>query len=330
MTGDKGMDQKERVAIKLCIKSNADYVKKWLTYMKLFEPKEMKFKKYKNGKFVSYKKNVFGEEVDRELKGKEYDIFLQGDQNYINCIKTNNNQVIRLLAIINYSTFIDHENDIYLLINEIMSEVGIVARIVSLEDNFWQTNMDVDYYLNENKSLEGIPLKKHPIFQNEKAVDVEKLPGYETQIENIWFGAAWKMWFNDEYYQFVSREAIADFEDCYSNAKISTNCRCITLYSHVLDYNKSENRQKQWNFKSAIKFQEIVENLKQISKPMEGTVNVEILNGEFEHGGIKKILVYLDDNNNSISKAQASKIRVTEYNSKGEIVWESMEVCNRI
>ena len=53
------MSESERVAIKLCVRNDLDYINEWMIQMKLFEPNEMKLKSYKKGKFVSYNENVF-------------------------------------------------------------------------------------------------------------------------------------------------------------------------------------------------------------------------------------------------------------------------------
>ena len=211
-----------------------------------------------------------------------------------------------------------------------MNQSGIVGRIVSLEDNFWQNNIDIDLYAERNKSLEGIPLREHPVFRGKQAVDIEKLPGYEVQIGNVWFGSAWKMWFNNVYYQFISKECIENFDSCYRNEEISDTCRCITLYLDVFDYSDFENRKRQWKFKEEINFKETVTKLKEIDICKNIDPHMEIFNGQFEHGGVKLIKIYLDENENCISFKKASKVRIEEYNQKGVLVWKKQELFERM
>lgn len=318
------MNKKSSITIRLCIRNNIDYAREWIIKMCLFNPTEMKLKHYKKGHYTSYNQEKFMDEIYKEEDTNDYRISLQDMTNCINSfMNINSKEVAILSAILDYDIFIKNEEKIYSLVNDIMTHVGIVGRISSLEDNFWQNNIEVAEYKRNKKSLFGVPLKPHPIFKGEKAVDVEKMPGYEEQIANIWFGSAWKMWFNSSYYQYVSEAGIANFEACYSNEKISDSCRCITLYENVLDYEKRENRRRQWDFKKAIKFEETVKVVKEKSVSKYNDPHMEISNGQFEHGGVKLFTVYLDDNNNSVTKSKASKMKIVEYDQAGNVVWQN-------
>jgi len=318
------MNNKSSITIKLCIRNNIDYAREWIIKMCLFNPTEMKFKHYKKGNYTSYNQEKFMDEIYKEGDTNDYRISLQDMTNYINSFMNGNSKEIAILsAILDYDIFIKNEEKIYSVVNDIMIHVGIVGRIASLEDNFWQNNIEVAEYKRNKRSLLGVPLKPHPIFKGEKAVDVERMPGYEVQIANIWFGSAWKMWFNSSYYQYVPEYGIANFDACYSNEKISDFCRCITLYENVLDYEKHENRRRQWEFKKAIKFEETVKRIKEKGILKHNDPHMEILNGNFEHGGVKLFTVYLDDNNNSVTKSKASKMKIVEYDQAGNVVWQN-------
>lgn len=313
-----------RIEIKLCIRNDLQYVKEWFLKLLLFKPDRMKLQNYKKGKFISYNEKIFIEEMNKEIINSNYSIFVKDYKNSITCFLNYDSPGISILtATLAYDIFRDNEEKIYSLTNEIMGNVGIVGRIVSSEDYFWQNNIDISMYADRNKSIKDIPLVEHPIFRGKQAVDIKKLPGYEEQVAYIWVGATWKMWFNSSYYQYVSEYGIANFEACYSNEKISDSCRCITLYENVLDYEKRENRRRQWDFKKAIKFEETVKVVKEKSVSKYNDPHMEISNGQFEHGGVKLFTVYLDDNNNSVTKSKASKMKIVEYDQAGNVVWQN-------
>lgn len=324
------MEKKERVAIKICIRNNIESVREWIEQMMLFSPENMKLKHYKKGRFVPYDEKVFGNEIKKETINSDYNVFIKDLHNSVTCFTNSNSYEVAILtAILEYDIFINNEEMIYGLITQIMNYIGIVGRIVSLEDNYWQNNIELEPYIRNNKSLSGIPLKKHPIFPDQQAVDVEKLPGYEVQVENIWFGAVWKMWFNDFYYQFVPRENFERFTNCHCNEKISENCRCITLYDDVLTYNEPENREKQWKFKEAIKFKETVNRLREMGTCVDKKdPYIEMFDGNFDHGGKKLFKIYLDNSEGIIAKSKAEKVRVMEYDSMGRVVWQNQGVIS--
>lgn len=320
------MDNKNRVTIMLSIKNNIDYAREWMMQMALFNPTKMKLRHYKKNKFVSYKEKVFVEEISKEIDETNYSFMLEDDINVIDAfMNCNSTEVAILSAMLDYDIFIRNEEKIYTFINDIMTQTGIVGRIASLEDHVLQNNIDVEEYKRRKKSLFGVPLKPHPIFKGQKAIAVEKLPGYEELIGNITFGADWKMWFHDSYYQYVSEDAIVKFQDCYSNEKISDTCRCITLYENLLDYDKYKHRRRQWKFKKATKFKETVKELKEKGTLANNDPHIEISNGDFEHGGVKMFRVYFDEKGNTVRKSKATKVKIAEYNQAGKIVWETEE-----
>lgn len=320
------MDNKERVTICLSVRNNIDYAREWMMQMALFNPTDMKLRHYKKGKFVSYKEKKFVEEISKEIDETNYSFMLMDDNNVIDTFMNGNSTEVAIFsAILDYDLFVRNEKKIYTFINNIMTQIGIVGRIASLKDKFWQNNIDVEEYKRCKKSLLGVPLKPHPIFKGKKAVAVEKFPGYVVFIGNITFGADWKMWFHDSYYQYVSEDAIVKFQDCYSNEKISDTCRCITLYENLLDYDKCKNRRRQWKFKKETKFKETVKELKEKGTFTNNDPNIEILNGDFEHGGVKMLRIYFDEKGNEIRKSKATRVKIAEYNQAGKIVWETEE-----
>ena len=133
------------------------------------------------------------------------------------------------------------------------------------------------------------------------------------------------MWFNDFYYQYIPKESIENFSDCYSNEKLSDTCRCITLYENLWDYNNPEKRQRQWKFKEAINFVENVNKLKSNKELTNSDPHFEILNGQFEHGGVRLFKFYFDKEGKDTTKSRASIVIIEEYDENKNLVWKSQD-----
>ena len=146
-------------------------------------------------------------------------------------------------------------------------------------------------------------------------------------IGNVWVGAVWKMWFNNSYYQYVSREGIENFRECDSNVALSDTCRCIRLHEHFWEYAKAENRERQRKFKESINFDETVERMGKMAVCSDDS-HIEIMNGKFEHGGEKLIKIYLDKDGNNIEKSKAQSVKIIEFDKKGLPIWRVKEKIN--
>ena len=109
------MIKKERIAIKLCIRNNLEYVREWIMQMKKFNPSDMKFQHYKKGRFVSYNEKVFLDEMNKEMMHSEYNLFLKDTNNCIYCfVNGNSNNIAILTAILENDIFRKNENNIYI------------------------------------------------------------------------------------------------------------------------------------------------------------------------------------------------------------------------
>ncbi|MFV0394903.1 MAG: hypothetical protein ACK5LC_10990 [Coprobacillaceae bacterium] len=315
------MSTDDRVSINLCM-SNCPIISiKWMELLDLFKPTDMRIRHYKNGKNVKYNEKTLMNKMQDEFKFDKFDVYVTNRKSNIHCFKNQNyNGTVLATAVLEYDTYMENESRINLLINEIMDESGIVARAVSLTDSVWQSNTQVEMYEMKGKDISGVPLIDSKTFKGQKEVDVIKLPGYEEQIDGIWFGASWKMWFNQAYYEFIPQEAIERFTDCYENKKISDMCTCITLYEDVMDYDNPENRKRQWKFKEVINFQKIVTELKKVGINRSNDPHVEILDGSTPITRINKM--YLDDNGNNVVRSKATKIKIIEYDRAGRIISE--------
>ena len=315
--------EKKKITIDLYVYNDKQVIVKWFWGMLLFEPKHMSFKNYARKKAKKYLKNIFFADLEKEILEDKFQISYNDEKNSVYCMKNYNSEdVVMLFATIDIAIYKKNYQDIITLSSEIINIAGVCGKIQQLDDWVWQNNTDLSEYKYQNRSLEGIPLKQDSAFNNETVVDIEKLPGYEKQIDNIWFGAAWKMWFGEPYYEFVSKEAIEKFKDCYKNEQIADNCRCITLYEDMDDYENPENRARQWKFKEAIDFQNVIKRLAETGINRVNDPELEIEEGIFAHGGIRLFKGYFDNEGNIVPKSKASKMKITEHGGDGSVLWE--------
>jgi len=317
--------KEEIVLIDLFIHNDSAMIKKWFEEMKLFVPKQMVGSLLTKGNYKKYNEKTFFANVEKEFTKEKFNISYHEENNSISATRNRNSKDISIISAgLEVDLYKDHEEEITFLINNIMEKNGVVGRIVHYDDNFWQNNMDKNYYNLHNKSLDGIPLRKLPKHQNKVIVDIQKMPGYEEVVNNIWFGAAWKMWFASPYYEYIPEETLANFTDCYKNEKLPSDCICITLYENVNDYDEPENRELQWKFKKAVDFDNVVDAARKAKKYKSAGPETEIKEGNFSHGGVKLFRVYLDINGHNVPKSKATKVRVIEYDKSGKVVWSEV------
>ena len=316
------MIKKDRIDIDLVINNNPTMVKKWFEGMILFEPQQMRIRKLSKNKRSKYKQSKFFNEMEKEILNEEYIVSCYDQINDIQSSKDYNSKIIKISAIFDIDIYKKSEQDIINLIDIIMMDSGIVSNITILNDWFFQNTRDLDNYRIYEKSLEGIPVKESTRFKDEMIVDVEKLPGYDERIDDIWFGVAWKMWFNKPYYEFISKDILENFQDCFENRKVSSDCINITLYEDMEDYDNPKNRELQWKFKDATNFNAVLEKYRKTGINRVYDPTHEIKEGDFEHGGIKLTQAYFDAEGNNVHKSQAVEVRIAEIDKDGKVVWK--------
>jgi|GEM_PF-1351465 len=315
----------EIILIDLFIHNDSELIKKWFENMKFFVPQKMCATLLTKGNHKKYNERIFFSNVDKEFGKEKFNVSYYEENSAVSVIRNRDFKNITIIsANLQMDLYKEKEEEISILINEIMDKSGIVGRIIHFDDYFWQNNTDKNYYSLHNKSLDKIPLKKVANYQNKEVIDVEKLPGYEEVINNIWFGAAWKMWFAPSYNEYVSEEILINYTDCYQKEKFPSGCIYINLYENINDYDEPINRELQWKFKKAIDFDEVVDTTRKNKRHKSPGPETEIKVGHFSHGGVKLFRVYLDSNGHNVPKNRATKVRVIEYDKSGKVVWSEV------
>ena len=198
---------------------------------------------------------------------------------------------------------------------------GMLAYKCNWEDIFWQDMQDISIYEFYGKSTKGLRTIKSPLKLNEMVIDIEQNPGHSHNVFRVWFGAWHKMWFGEDYYQFVSREKLEKYKNCYENKYLGNNVIRITLFEDIWDFEKKKNRKRQLEFR---KFMEIDKAAESYRKNHKADPPVETIFEKGEHGGEKAILYYVDEEGNSSLKSKAKYIKYCEVSANGKILYEEL------
>lgn len=206
-------------------------------------------------------------------------------------------------------------------VDEQMLAGGMLAYKCSKEDIFWQDMQDISVYEFFNKSMKGLRIIKSPKKINQMVVDIEQNPGHSHNVFRVWFGAWHKMWFGEEYYQFISREKLGAYKNCYENKYLGNNVIRITLFEDIWDYENKKSRKRQLEFRRALAIDEAAELYRKNHKPDPA---VETLFEKGEHGGDKIILYYVDEEGKSSLKSKAKYVKYCEVSSTGKVLYEEL------
>lgn len=325
----------DRITIEIQLKYNSitvDFIKYWFETMSYFKPIRMSGYNLTNRNTRKYYKNKFYDGIEKELVNDQAKLELTGDKNSIRIYKdlSRTKENIWLSCNLNYDIYKENQKEIMEKIDNIMIKYdGIVAYQQSLNDWFWQNNRDISMYETRGKSLDNVRFTKSCIFPDKDIVDLEYMPGHTRLAKGLWFGSCWMMWYGEEYYNYVSKDAIENFNDCYENKKISERCTRITLFEDPMDYDSEENRRRQWSFGKKANIYEIGKQLKESDKNISvHDPEMEINSGNFEHGGVRQIIYYYDEKKRPMIKSKANKKVTYELDKKGHRIWSKEESIN--
>ena len=199
---------------------------------------------------------------------------------------------------------------------------------INLEDGLLSTAFKIDSY--ERRGIDTTNLKKkiwlpYKPFDKE-IIDIEQFSRHSHEYGGIIFTSTYIMWFGTDFFKFVPKETLTSFSDCVSNEILDNGTVRIQLYEDINDYNTDETDRRQWAFRKHTNIDEVAEKWnaeyhKMASENMSGA-NMIIENGSFEHGGVRRLKVYLDKDRKQTVKKEAVFMKVIEYDSCNKIVYE--------
>ena len=176
--------------------------------------------------------------------------------------------------------------------------------------------------LNEDPS--GYPKCKGELEKIE--IDVEKNPGFVYKAQGLHLGAFYRMWFGEESYAFLDKSDLRSFP-CFENIVLENDVTRITLYEHIEDYRKPENRQKQWEFRKKLHIDETGRRMQEEEKEAykrDADPEINIQEGSFEHGGVRLIQTYLK-NGNIAHRSEADSVEIRELDAGGKEVFKEVK-----
>lgn len=293
-----------------------DFIEKWTKIVcNYFKPQWMNINCGKNRKF---NKNRLLEIIKQETKDKIQLRLDDGDGgNAFDILQRAQSPHITTMSIV-----LEDISDLFLdrEIDELMKEKGIVAYKRCLKEGVLQNEKFVHMYKWEGGKMKDVKVKYSKTF-NEKVIDVEYNPGHNHYFEGIWFGSCYQMWFGRPYYQYIEKEKLKSFSNCYENVELDNEVIRIRLYENIWDYDKRKSRKIQWDFRRSVGMDVVAHRLEEIEAKRPGTnAAIEMFVGNFPNGGTRLTKSYFDDQNNNVSKQKASKVRICEFSEKGELL----------
>ncbi|TYP73195.1 hypothetical protein [Paenibacillus methanolicus] len=144
---------------------------------------------------------------------------------------------------------------------------GIVGHAVSREDQKWQNETDIQEYKDANKPLDHVTYKPHSFDPDKIMIDTESFPGHHHFVKRgLWFGAAWRMWFGNEYFSYIPKDKILAFSDGYQTQELHNGSISITLHEDVWDYETAVHRERQWEFRRRVGMDEVAHPMRNRSR----------------------------------------------------------------
>ncbi|MCQ2593319.1 MAG: hypothetical protein MJ188_11115 [Treponema sp.] len=225
-------------------------------------------------------------------------------------INTENDEVLNLLEK-NISCFVE-------------SHVILSASLRSIGEYNWNDNSDLELQKRNHKEIEVIQTIQIAYVDY---ADVRQFSGHTQDYEGVWFGCSYEMWFGEDYNKYISLDIIKHFDDCEQNVEYKNGTVFIKMFRTYNDYDKLSSMERAFMFRRVTKCDEAFSYWKnEIDEQsvLQEQYSNEIEKGLFPHGGIRRMKIYLDKNNNQTVKAKAAKVHVSELGNDGKLIYEEI------
>ena len=253
------MEVKEGILHEVCLRKRdvtAELMLRWVDVVSnLILPDSMCIKTVADNHFVNYDAEQLKEEIESEELQKDIYIKLYvADQHFTVREKKENDRVIFSLDILKEN----YDQKLERMIEEVMCKgYGISASMCSSRDNFLQSIEDMNWYRYYGLSLENVKTTFSKVGLKEEIVDIEYNPGHHHLEEGIRFASDFYMWFGKDFYQYISKERLKAFSNCYENIELENDVIRIKLYEDMWEYDNSVNRKRQWDFRKSVGIDEV-------------------------------------------------------------------------
>ena len=192
-----------------------------------------------------------------------------------------------------------------------------------------------EYRYNDTTYIDMVKLI-HPEMTSIKTVgqkphidaDPEQFPAHTHNIDGIWFGCCYEMWFGRDYDKYIPLEKLRSFDQCKLNETLENGTVHIVLYDSPDDFASEKSVANAWAFRKHTECDKEADfweaQVRELSKGL-GQQVYEIEEGKFPHGGIRLIKTYLDENGKHVTKKDASKVHISERGHDGKAVFEKID-----
>ena len=314
-----------------CYKKFKGYRKEFFNFfLQYIEPEKIEIKapftnrKYKN--FYSTKEKFF-ELISKKEYEEEYIEIMIKQEKFIKLSLSSKGFYI----VMNKNKYLDNSDEIDNHILELFVKMkGCIAKIEDWDYSNIQNEKIIDFL-----ELEGIqvPEEKIKIYRDgRKEVDITKNPGYTREEHYVPFGVYWKMWIANDYYNWLSKEKLASYTNCYRNIELEDGVREIIMTKTLEEFISEETDNLKWDFREKIGIEEAADKLKAIPYEMDPDyADMEYIYPE-NRKDVRYDIIYFDNKMESIARKYATKYVLTEIelDENGKFVREKTTVKGKI
>ena len=272
---------------------------------------------------VKYNKEQYMKALTKGISDKRrFSSVIRKDYDNSVCFRYDNFSGIITLIVISEET-----NRIIECYNNIIQKNTIISASIRDEvDGLLKNEFQIDRFKCMGIDTTNLKKIEDPVFK--EIIDIEQFSGHSHEYGGIEFTSTYLMWFGKDFFRFVPQETLTSFKDCVSNETFDNGTVRIQLYENINDFNTEETDRRQWAFRKHTNIDKVAEEwnkeyLAMASKDKSGA-NMTIENGHFEHGGVKLVKLYLDNDNNTTTKRHAVKVKCVEYDSAGNVVFDDI------
>ena len=299
-------------------------------FLQYIEPEKIEIKapftnrKYKN--FYSTKEKFF-ELISKKEYEEEYIEIMIKQEKFIKLSLSSKGFYI----VMNKNKYLDNSYEIDNHILELFVKMkGCIAKIEDWDYSNIQNEKIIDFL-----ELEGIqvPEEKIKIYRDgRKEVDITKNPGYTREEHYVPFGVYWKMWIGNDYYNWLSKEKLALYTNCYRNIELEDGVREIIMTKTLEEFTSEETDNLKWDFRKKVGVEEAADKLKAI--PLEIDLDYYYTEDIYPENrkDVRYEILYFDNKMESIARKYATKYVLTEIelDENGKFVREKTTVKGKI
>lgn len=205
------------------------------------------------------------------------------------------------------------------LLEEAVAMPGFIAALVADdEDVFWQSADMPNTYDVHGMSHQDLPKYTDPTTGWEK-IDLSGNPGRRTPVPGMWLLAASRMWFGPQAFSVLDRELLVSFAD---GSVTERPDGIVEVQLFDLTEPIDEVRAKQRRFREWMGYDDIERRAPELFRRVADP-HVEIETGAFPHGGVRRIVEWLDvEGDRPVPRSRAAMKRVSELDQVGNVVWQ--------